>query len=258
MRIVLIDDEDSIRNGTAYLLQQLEMDLQIVGTARNGQEGLEKIRLLRPDLAMVDIRMPIMDGLAMAKAVQESHILQDTKIIMLSAHSEFEYAQSAMRYGVEDFIIKPLDTNVLQEALQRLLRATRSPANPMGNMGSELMNRWMKERRVSHPLVSGILIYIGQNYMKNIQLIDIAEHFQVSPSYISSLFKKWMNESLITLLNRFRIALAQQIISSSDYKIHEISYMVGFNNLNYFDRVFKSITKLTPNEYKLSSRNGKL
>jgi two-component system response regulator YesN len=77
------------------------------------------------------------------------------------------------------------------------------------------------------------------------------------PSYISTLFKRVTDENLIAFVNRFRIEMAKVIIEQTRYKINEVAFMVGYNNTAYFDRVFKSVTGMTPNEYyRLKSKEN--
>lgn len=113
MKIVVVEDEIRIREGICKLIHKMFPDLEIAASAENGQEGLACIEKCKPALVITDIRMPIMDGLEMLKRVQEKGLFP--KVIVLSAYSEFSYAQQAVRLGVNDYLIKPI---VVQEFVQ--------------------------------------------------------------------------------------------------------------------------------------------
>lgn len=113
MKVVVVEDEILIREGICKLINKMFPDLEVVGSAENGQEGLACIERDKPALVITDIRMPVMDGLEMLKRMQEKGLFP--KVIVLSAYSEFSYAQQAVRLGVNDYLIKPI---VVQEFVQ--------------------------------------------------------------------------------------------------------------------------------------------
>ena len=105
MRILIVEDEIKIRTGMARLISA-HTSHTIIGEAKNGKEGLEMAMRLHPELIISDIRMPEMDGLEMMEALDREGI--SCHRVVLSGYSEFEYARKAMRYGVEDYLLKPL------------------------------------------------------------------------------------------------------------------------------------------------------
>ncbi len=115
MKAVVVEDEILIREGLCKLLNKMFPEIRIEGTAGNGQEGLACIETCRPDLVITDIRMPVMDGLEMISDMQERGLFPN--VIILTAYSEFGYAQQAVRLGVSDYIIKPV---AVQEFVQTI------------------------------------------------------------------------------------------------------------------------------------------
>ncbi|MDE7246691.1 MAG: response regulator, partial [Lachnospiraceae bacterium] len=105
MRILIVEDEVKIRRGLAALIAK-QTDNEIVGEAKNGREGLALILRTNPDLVITDVRMPEMDGLEMLEALTERQI--KVHCVILSGYSEFDYAKKAIRYGVDDYLLKPL------------------------------------------------------------------------------------------------------------------------------------------------------
>lgn len=115
MKTVIVEDEIRIREGICKLLGKMFPEIEIVGSAGNGQEGLLCIETSQPDLVITDIKMPLMDGLDMLTRMQEHGLFP--KVIVLTAYSEFSYAQQAVRLGVNDYLIKPI---VVQEFVQTI------------------------------------------------------------------------------------------------------------------------------------------
>lgn len=117
MRIVIIEDEMKIRNGMAKLISAHTAH-SVVGEAKNGREGLELILRLRPELVISDIKMPVMDGLQLLEELDRLGI--HCHFIILSGYSEFEYARKAIRYGVDDYLLKPLGPEELIRMLDKV------------------------------------------------------------------------------------------------------------------------------------------
>ncbi len=118
MKLVIVEDEIRIREGLIHLLDRLGRDIEVVGVAENGVEGLEAVRQHCPDLIITDIRMPEMDGLKMLETLHEEHI--PYKAIVLSAYTEFAYAQQAIKLGVSEYLIKPIAADELLQALKNI------------------------------------------------------------------------------------------------------------------------------------------
>ena len=116
MKIVIVEDEPRIREGIAMLLGRLGPEYQVVASAENGKIGLEKILETRPDLIITDVKMPEMDGVQMLTALRQQGI--QTQAVVLSAYSDFSYAQKTMKLGVKDYLLKPIDRESFLEVLK--------------------------------------------------------------------------------------------------------------------------------------------
>ncbi|BBH19148.1 hypothetical protein Back11_04930 [Paenibacillus baekrokdamisoli] len=116
MKIIIVDDMPKIREAIATIPEWESMDCQISGEAADGEEALQLIHADPPDILITDIRMPIMDGLQLAKLVRESY--PEIYIIFLTAYSDFEYAKQAIKLGVSDFITKPIHVPELIERVR--------------------------------------------------------------------------------------------------------------------------------------------
>lgn len=118
MKIVIVEDEIRIREGIANLIQKIGKEYEITGIAKNGIEGLDIIRSKNPDLVIMDIRMPEMDGLEMLSQLKQQGV--QVKAIVLSDYSEFSYAQKAIKLGVSEYLIKPIAIGELTQALKNI------------------------------------------------------------------------------------------------------------------------------------------
>ena len=118
-QVMIVDDEKAIRENLPALINFEAHGFRVCGTAKNGQDALEKWESCRPDVIFLDVRMPVMDGLTFLGKLQErTQTLPD--IVMLSGYSDFEYARTAMRYGVRAYLTKPVDEEEVEALLEEL------------------------------------------------------------------------------------------------------------------------------------------
>lgn len=116
--ILIVEDEIRIREGIEKLIGKFGPEYQVIGVASDGREGLTLAEALQPELIITDIRMPYMDGLEMLSAVYGGGMKPEA--IVLSAYSEFEYARTALKLGVTEYLLKPIAINDLQQALEHV------------------------------------------------------------------------------------------------------------------------------------------
>lgn len=105
--LLIVDDEEIEREGMAQFIPWDTYGMKVVGTARNGAEGLEKIAKYKPDLAIVDIKMPVMNGIEMIRKAKEQY--PDMTFVVLSGYGDYEFTSQAMELGVRHYILKPCD-----------------------------------------------------------------------------------------------------------------------------------------------------
>lgn len=118
MKVLIVEDEARIREGIKKLIVKLDDDYEVVGEAHNGVEGIRLCRELGPDIIICDVRMPEMDGLTMLEEIYRDQT--KAKAIVISAYSEFEYARSAMKLGITEYILKPISLNDFSKALNNV------------------------------------------------------------------------------------------------------------------------------------------
>lgn len=128
--LLIVDDEEIEREGMAQFIPWDSYEIKVVSTARNGAEGLEKIAKFRPDLAIVDIKMPVMNGIEMIRQAKEQY--PDMIFVVLSGYGDYEFTSQAMELGVRHYILKPCDESkmipVLNKAFAELEEARKKNA----------------------------------------------------------------------------------------------------------------------------------
>ncbi|MBO7709722.1 MAG: response regulator [Lachnospiraceae bacterium] len=116
--LMIVDDDETLLEGMVTAVDWNKLGFQVIFAAKDGVEALEALEKMPCDVLMTDIRMGRMDGLELVKQVSEK--FTDMSFVMMSAYDDFSYAQQAMRLGVEDYLLKPINLNQLDETMRRL------------------------------------------------------------------------------------------------------------------------------------------
>ena len=133
MKVVVVEDEALVRRGIVLTVDWAGVDCAVVGEAADGMEGLAVIRETQPDLIVTDIKMPRLDGLEMLRQLREEG--SRAHVIILTAYSDFSYAQAALKLGAVDFLLKPFQDGELEEAVTRLRSRVGGGAAPPPDRG---------------------------------------------------------------------------------------------------------------------------
>lgn len=251
IRLIVVDDEAIQRKGLSKLIGKLRPNYEI-NQFENGKEALDFLKENEIDIIITDIRMPVLDGLSFISGCKYKNV--NTKIIILSAYAEFEYAQSAIGLGVFDYILKPIAVEKVIDILNRVEKSIKDDRNKkIDDVNLMLANKLNEDKR---RIISDIYIdYINNNYMNDISLDEIAERFHFNPSYFSTVFKEKMGMNFIKYLLKIRIEKSCELLIGSDKKVYEIAELVGYKDCKYFNRVFKKEMSVSPDEYRrLNSR----
>lgn len=182
LRVVIADDEVKVCQLICALIDWKSVDMEIVGVANNGIEALESIKKLQPDLMITDIRMPGYDGLELINRGKQ--IKKDIDFIIISGYNHFEYAQSAIKYGVSDYLLKPIKKNELLDTLNRIREKYRQRTEQLSN--EEQMK--IRMQNDIDKLRSGFfiekLLYKGVNTEGfEIEKCNKDYHFKFQPGY---------------------------------------------------------------------------
>ncbi|MCR5106706.1 MAG: response regulator [Lachnospiraceae bacterium] len=192
MRILIAEDEIRIREGIRKLLSKLGSEYVIVGEANDGLEGLEICLREEPDLIITDVQMPNMNGLEMLEALYAKG--SAVKAIVLSAYSEFEYARSAMKLGVTEYLLKPVNLADFSKALENIKRQIEEDGRKKPEKVGTL-DQIMRE------LIGGRLSFDDdmKNYLLNRYKISSDQDFAVIVAYMGNHYEKGVNAAKASL-----------------------------------------------------------
>lgn len=175
LKVFLVEDESIVREGLKNNIPWREYGYQFMGEASDGEVALPMIRKIRPDVLITDIKMPFMDGLALSQIVTQE--IPDIKIIIISGYDEFEYAQRAIRVGVEQYLLKPITRGSLRKVLLELrekIEDEREQKNHLEAFQNEMKEYEDYSRRKFLEKVFGGVLSVQQIYEEAAKLsIDL-------------------------------------------------------------------------------------
>lgn len=243
LKVLIVEDEEMIRKGIVLTVDWAALDCAVVAEAANGEEGLAAAARFQPDLIITDLKMPKMDGIEMLRRLREGG--KDTYVIILTAYDSFEFAQSALRLGAVDFLLKPFHDGELEQAILSLKSriSSRQEAVPEAFPG---MRKGDKSRYVRQAME-----YMGSHYPSpDLTVSEIADHLGLSEGHLSHLFRKETDYTVLTYLTRLRIHKAMNLLRSENRKVYEVAEAVGYRDIAYFSATFKKVVGRTPSEYQ--------
>lgn len=158
-KVVIVDDEFYFRQYLKSCIDWEGMGCHISGEASDGEEGLLLVEREEPEIVILDINMPIIDGIEFSKLIYERKL--ETRIIILSGHSEFQYAQKAMKYGVKSYLLKPLNEEELCQAIREIskeMEALRSYQVKLTSLEKQVKrNQPLLEEKLLNDLIRGVI-----------------------------------------------------------------------------------------------------
>lgn len=237
LKLLIADDEDMIRNGIAKYIQLHTDRYEMIYTARNGQEALELILRYKPDLMLLDVQMPLKDGIEVMQDARRAEALPVT--IILSGYDEFRYAQQAVRYGARDYLLKPTRSSDILKKINDIADE---------EFGAEMPQAEVREGK--NQSIELAKDYMEEHYFEPLTLNMVADKVGITPAYLSSLFSQHMGITLIDYLNEVRIDHACIYLKQNYFKTYEIAYKVGYRDEKYFSKVFRKVKGMSPSEYK--------
>ncbi|WP_066191067.1 MULTISPECIES: response regulator transcription factor [Gracilibacillus] len=253
-KLLVVEDEDIIREGIRYILDWTNLQCVVVGEATNGEEGLQKIVELNPDIILLDVNMPLKNGIDLLAECDDSHIFST---IILSGYDDFNYAQKAIQYGVREYLLKPVDHRELEAAINRakkevdnkkqfhIMEESMKTPETKNVLNVDIWTEWKDQSQHVQQMVT----YIQEYYDEKISINDLVDEVGMGTTYLNKKFKEGTSYTFNEFLNRYRIQKAIERIKTGDDKITMIATEVGFSNYRYFIDVFKKYTEFLPSDF---------
>ena len=248
-KALIIDDEKPARIAISKLGKWRELGIELPFTANNGKEGLAAIRELHPDIVFVDMQMPVMNGSDFLKEASEEY--KGIKFIVVSGYDVFFYAQTAIKYGVIDYLLKPIVDTDLNNALNKAVKAL----NLEHHINPENI---VSEHNIS-PMEAIAIIkdYVDKNYSSEITVSMFSEKYFFSKEYLSKTFKREFGYGIYEYALKLRMERAQELLNDPTLQINQISERLGYSNNNYFSKAFKNYYNISPSDYRLFNKVDK-
>lgn len=231
LKAIVVDDEIKIRKGITNLINNCEGYI-VLESFEKPKDAIIYMENNEVDLVVTDIKMPEISGLEFIEKIQG--INKTAVIVILSGYSDFSYAQKAIELGTYRYLTKPTDIKEFIEVLDKIRREYDSK----------------KTVDIDNLLVLDVIEYIETNYNKKLSLVEIAEKVFISPSYLSRLFKKYMNKNLNEYILEYRMEKAKIFLKNTRYNINEVANLVGYTDTKYFSSSFKKLIGVTPVDYR--------
>lgn len=252
-RILVADDEPIERQVVTRRIEKNFPQEVVIYTAQNGREAIDCYEREHCQIAILDIAMPGLTGLDAAKVIHKAH--PDSLIIFLTAYDEFDYARQAIGLRALDYLLKPGKDEELQAALEEAFSLIDSNRRPVTVAVQKEMLQDKADNRKQNHVAAEITEFIGKHYMEDISLQYVAGEMGYSEVYFCTLFKNCFDKTFIMYLNELRINKAIELLNDFSISIKDISEKVGYQDANYFTRMFKKKTGMTPSEFRVRGRD---
>lgn len=266
-RVLIADDEPKIRKGLRNSLNWEELDAEIVGEAEDGEIALEMVRNTKPDILLLDICMPFINGLQLIERLKEEY--NDCIIIVITGHDEFSYAHNALRLRVFDYVLKPVSKDQLYSVVTKAVHeistirrqnkylawAQNQLAMNLNILRESFMNEWIENH------ISQIEIYEQQKYF-NIVLSENSGMILIKPIESHNVVeaKEWDRNLLFFAIQNVIEELIEDMKPNLVFKDNKdnIIVIVAIDNISKWielKNVFESyIEKYLENKIKISQK----
>ena len=236
LNVYIADDEVWITLGLKKLLERIDVDSFVVGTANNGLMAKEEIAMFKPDVIFTDIRMPGLSGLELLQAIPE--VSPDSKVVIITGFAEFSYAKEAVQHHAFDYLLKPIKEEDLQRVMTAILKER-------GEAEDEEI-----KAPVNDKMIDSVVADIRDHYMEDISLTSLAAKYNVNMGSLSKMIKDHLQLNFSDYIASLRIQRAKELLSDETLSIQEIAEIVGYNDYFYFTKVFKKIEGISPSKYR--------
>ncbi|MCC3357894.1 response regulator transcription factor [Bacillus sp. REN16] len=248
--IVIVDDEPRTRQGLQRTLESWNNGEFTILTAESGEEVLQIAEGQKIHILLSDIRMPEMTGLQLLKNIKEKGM--SPVVIVISAYSEFEYAQEALRLGVVNYLLKPIGKKKLIEAVEEAVQVLEKQfrVGMIEKVVDEKIIDATSKIDSTSATIREAMTYIEHRINDEITQKDVASHVHLNPSYFSVLFKEEVKLNFSEYVTRRRIQRSKELLLSTKLTINEIAEEVGYKTTKYFIKIFKEYEDMTPTAYR--------
>ncbi|MET3548648.1 MULTISPECIES: response regulator [Paenibacillus] len=234
--VLVVDDEHVQREGIKDLISEYRFPFHVL-EADNGRAAETILNRHPIDILITDVKMPLMSGLELGRLAKKTQ--DNLKIVICSGYDEFEYAKTAIKLGVVNYLLKPLVTEEFLEVMEEITHIRPHAGEPEVESEESKVIRQVKE-------------FVKDHFQRDLSLTEVANEVYLSPGYLSILFKKETGMNFSKYLTDLRLRKAGHLLLNSNMKINDIAAFVGIDNTSYFCRLFKTNYGVSPLQYRES------
>ncbi len=242
--VLIADDEYMIRQSLKRRITEGDASFRIAAECGDGKEALKALEQGNIQVVFTDIRMPEMDGLALAGQIHER--FPEILTVILTGYADFEYAQEAIRQGVFDYLLKPVSEDKLIFILEKLSLKLQQDYTLPGDDGIP--------GRSTEEIVRQTERYLKEHFREEIDMGALSSDFGFSSAYLSKIFTKSRGESPVRYLTGLRMKEAKRLLSTTDEPIARVGELSGYPDQFYFSRIFRKESGKNPTEYRKKNR----
>lgn len=271
LKVVVVEDEEFVRKGIVLTVDWNALDCEIVGEASDGKAGLELIRQTKPDIIIIDIKMPYMTGIEMLTELRNEG--NNVQAVILTAYSDFSYAQQAIKLKAVDYLLKPFHDDELEAVIKKIANQLKSenknntsqidfsnkaplfnrenPERQMLPAEEEIKKAIQKIHTTQSKYIKEVVLFIYQNYSNpDLGISLIADNLKSSQSHLSHSFKNETGYTLTDYITKYRLHKAMELLVDCRNRVSEVSLAVGYRDFAYFSSLFKKSIGVSPSEFQ--------
>ena len=241
--ILLVEDEILLMQSLARHVEELDMGFRVVCQTANGQDALKRLEKENIHLVITDIRMPVMDGLELAKEIHLKY--PSIKTVILSGYAEFEYAKEALSQGVVDYLLKPVAADQLENTLSKVKLELEKTY--------ELEEDTSLTGQNAAQVVEYATLYLKEHYMDDVDFSAFSQKLGFSSAYLTKLFNKYKGCTPLKYLTDIRIHQARDLLLNTDLTIRAVGERVGYPDQFHFSKTFRKTTGASPSAFRSQS-----
>lgn len=260
LNVMVVDDEALCLRGVTNSIDWEKYGFHVACDARDGQLALNHLEQSGQniDLLLTDACMPFMNGIQLIERIKEKEM--DIGIIIMSAYDEFEYAQEAIRFGVNAYLLKPITEEALSPYLLKI-REEKSLQEKNSKKIESIKRIMLGCDQLSDEnsdLLNKAKCYMEKNIANSkLSLKEVSHYVGMSKNYFCTVFKKSQGISFLKYLNNLRIIKSIELLSTTNKRIYEIAEQVGYSDPTWFSTAFKAATGKSPSYFRTEDCNEK-
>lgn len=244
-KLLIVEDNFELRN---FLIDSLKNKYNVL-EASNGRDGLNLASENLPDIVISDVMMPVMTGIELCKALKSDLKTSHIPVILLTVLNNVSNQIEGFEIGADDYVTKPFNLNLLEARIFNLIETRK-----------RLSRRFMEDMKTDTSVKSHN--YADEKFMQ--KALEVVEHnisnaefsaedfalqIGISRSNLHVKLKALTDQSATEFIRIIRLKKSIELLSTHRYNISEVSYMIGFNSISYFNRCFKQQFGITPSEF---------